>query len=105
VVVGDDMRYTVKGFGSTSLQLDYCTPLDLSDVLFLPRMTRNLLSILALANKGYKVPFSDRKVLARNKNSSVDSAWVFGVQEDKLYRLIVQPIQALINDSISLIKL
>lgn len=33
VVLGDDARYTMKGVGSTSLQLDSGTPLYLSDVL------------------------------------------------------------------------
>jgi hypothetical protein len=48
VVLGDDARYTVKGVGSTSLQLDYGTPLHLSDVLFVPGMRRNLVSISSL---------------------------------------------------------
>jgi hypothetical protein len=65
-------RYTVKGVGSTSLQLDFGTLLHLSDVLFAPGMRRNLVSISALENKGYKVAFSDGKVLAWNKNSSMD---------------------------------
>jgi hypothetical protein len=37
VVLGDDARYTVKGAGATSFQLDSSTPLHLSDVLFVPR--------------------------------------------------------------------
>ena len=92
VILGDDARYTMKGVGSTSLQLDSGTPLHLSDVLFVPRMRRNLVSISALENKGYKVSFSDGKVLAWNKNSCLDYARVIGVQEEKLYKLIVRPV-------------
>jgi hypothetical protein len=105
VVVGDDGRYTVKGFGFTSLQLDSGTPLHLSDALFVPGMRRNLVSISSLENKGYKVAFSDGKVLAWNKNSSMDYARLISVREDILYILIVQLVQALIHDFIILSEL
>jgi hypothetical protein len=78
-VLGDDARYTVKGVGSTSLQLDSVTPLHLSYVLFVPGMRRNLVSIPSLDKKGYKVAFSNGKVLAWDKNSSMDSSRVIGV--------------------------
>jgi hypothetical protein len=100
VVLGDDARYTVKESGAISFQLDFSTPLHLSDVLFVPGMRRNLVSISALQEKGYKVSFSDCKVLARHKNASMGSARVISVQEDNLYRLAVQPVQALVHDSI-----
>ena len=79
VVLGDDARYIVKGVGSTSLQLDSGTPLHLSNVLFVPGMRRNLFSISSLEKKGYKVAFSNGKVLAWNKDFSMDSAQVIGV--------------------------
>ena len=69
----------MKGVGSTSLQLDSSTPLHLSDVLFVPGMRRNLVSISTLENKDYKVAFFDGKVPAWNKNSSMDYAKVIGV--------------------------
>ena len=47
--------------------------LHLSDVLYVPGMKRNLVSISALKDKGYKVAFSDGKVLAWHKNSSMDA--------------------------------
>ena len=64
VVVGDDANYTVKGSGATSLQLETNDTPHLSDVLYVPGMKRNIVSISALEDKGYKVAFSDRKVLA-----------------------------------------
>ena len=95
----------MKGVGSTSLHLDSGTPLHLSDVLFVLGIRRNLVSISSLENKGYKIAFSDGKVLAWNKNSRMDYARVISVREDRLYRLTIRPIQALIHDSISLSKL
>jgi hypothetical protein len=105
VVIGDDARYTVRGVGSTSLQLHFGTPLHLSVVLCVPRMRRNVVSISSSENKGYTISFSYGKVLAWNKKSSMDYAWVISVQEGRLYILIVQPVQALIHDSISLSEL
>ena len=64
VVLGDDVNYAVKGSGATSLQLESNYTLHLSDVLYVPGRKRNLVSISSLEEKGYKVPFSDGKVLA-----------------------------------------
>jgi hypothetical protein len=68
-------------------------------------MRRNLVSISSLEDKGYKVAFSDGKVLAWHKNSSMDSANVIGVREESLYKLTIHRVQALVHDSISLSEL
>ena len=60
----DNARYTVKRSGSTSLQLESDDTLHLNDVLYVPRMKRDIVSISALEDKGYKVILSNRKVLA-----------------------------------------
>ena len=73
VVLGDNARYIVKGVG-TSFQLDSDILLQLSEVLYVPGMKRNLVSVSALEDKGYKVTFSERKVLAWHKNSRMNSA-------------------------------
>jgi hypothetical protein len=72
VVLGDNVRYTVKGVGTSSFQLDSDIPLQLSEVLYVPGMKRNLDSVSALEDKGYKVIFSEGKVLAWHKNSCMD---------------------------------
>jgi hypothetical protein len=64
VVLGDNARYTVKGVGNSSFQLDFDIPLQLSEVLYVLGMKRNLVSVSALEDKGYKVIFSEGKVLA-----------------------------------------
>jgi hypothetical protein len=105
VVFGDNARYTVKGVGSSSFQLDSDIPLQLNEVLYVPGMKRYLVSISSLEDKGYKVIFSKGKFLAWHKNSSMDSARVIGVRENSLYILIVRPVQALLHDTISLSEL
>ena len=64
VVLGDDANYTMKRSGATSLQLESNDTLHISDVLYVLGMKRILVSISALEDKGYKVAFSDGKVLA-----------------------------------------
>jgi hypothetical protein len=68
-------------------------------------MKRNLVSIFALEDKGYKVTFSEGKLLAWHKNSHMNSARVIGVQENNLYRLTVRPVQTLLHDTISFSEL
>ena len=51
VVLGDDARYIVKETRATSFQINSSDTLHLSDVLFVPRMKRNLFSISALVDK------------------------------------------------------
>jgi hypothetical protein len=92
VVLGDNAIYTVKGVGTSSVQLDSDIPLQLSEVLYVPGMKRNLVSVSALEDKGYKVTFSEGKVLAWHKNLHMDSARVIGVRESSLYRLTVRPV-------------
>jgi hypothetical protein len=95
----------VKGVGTSSFQLDYDIPLQLSEVLYVPGMKRNLVFVSTLEDKGYKVTFSEGKFLAWHKNSHMDYAWVIGVRENNLYRLTVRPVQALFQDTISLSEL
>jgi hypothetical protein len=95
----------VKGVGSSSFQLDSDIPLQLSEVLYVPRMKRNLVFVSDLEDKGNKVTFFEGKVLAWHKNPRMDSARVIGVRENSLYRLTVRPVQSLLHDTISLSEL
>ena len=95
----------MKGVGTYTFQLDSDIALKLSEVLYVHGMKMNLVSISALEDKGYKVTFSEEKVLAWHKNSHMDSARVIGVRENSLHRLTVRPVQALLHDTISLSKL
>jgi hypothetical protein len=74
VVLGDNARYNVKGVGTSTCQLDSDIPLQLSEVLYVPGMKRNLVSISALEDKGYKVTFSEGKVLAWHNDSHMNYA-------------------------------
>ena len=53
VVLGDNARYNVKGVGTSTFQLDSNMHIQLREVLYVPGMKRNLISISALEDKGY----------------------------------------------------
>jgi hypothetical protein len=53
--------------------------LQLKEVLYVPRLKRNLVSISALEDKGYMVDFSEGRVLAWKKNSHINYSKVICV--------------------------
>jgi hypothetical protein len=105
VVPRDDARYNVRGVGTSTFQIDSYMELQLKKVLYVPGMKRNLVSISALEEKGYKITFSGGRVLAWHKDSHISSAKVIGIRENILYRLTIKPVQALLHDTISLSEL
>jgi hypothetical protein len=78
-VLGDNVRNNVKWVGTYKFQLESDIPLQLSEVLYVPGMKRNLVVVSSLEDKGYKVTFSEGKILAWHKNSHIDSSQVIGV--------------------------
>ena len=63
VRLGDDYQYPIKGSGESSYKLDSRKSMKMKDVLFVPELKKNLLSILALDEKGMRVTFVDGQVL------------------------------------------
>ena len=72
--LGDDSTYKIEGVGSTSLQLDLGTVLHIDDVLYVPGLKKNRLSVVGLEDKGYRVLFMDKKVLLWAKVSDLNLA-------------------------------
>ena len=72
VELGDDTTYKIEGVGSASLQLDSGTVFHIEDILYVPGLKKNLLSVASLEDKGYKVIFMDRKVLLWVKNEKLN---------------------------------
>ena len=73
VELGDDTTYKIEGVGSTSLQLDLGIVLHIEDILCVPGLKKNLLSIAGLEDKGYMVLFMNKKVLLWVKNEKLSS--------------------------------
>jgi hypothetical protein len=74
VVLGDDAKYNVRVFGTSTFQLDSNMQLKLEEVLYVPGMKRNLVSISDLEDKGYRITFSEGRVLAWHKDSHISSS-------------------------------
>ena len=72
----------------------------MKDVLFVPGLKKNLLSISTLDAKGIRLAFIDGQVPMCPKGKTIDNAIVIGEQDGRLYRLTGQPEQALFHDSV-----
>ena len=59
VSLGDDYQYPIKGIGESSYKLDFGTSMKMKEVLYVPGLKKNLLSISYLDNKWYRVDFID----------------------------------------------
>ena len=98
VKLGDDYQYPIKGIGEASYRLDSDKPMKMKDLLDVPGLKKNLLSISALKEEGFKVAFVDGHILMWPRGKSIDDATIIREQEG-LYKLKSQPEQALVHDT------
>jgi hypothetical protein len=87
VTLGDDYQYPIKGVGESNYKLDSGTPMKMKDVLYVPGLTKNLLSISALDKKGFRVAFIDGEVLMWPKGKTMEEAIVVGKEKGGFYKL------------------
>ena len=84
VKLGVDYQYPIKRSGESSYKLDSGKSIKMTDVLFVPGLKKNLLSISALDAKGTRVAFVDGQVLMWSRGKTMDDAIVIGEQEGGL---------------------
>jgi transposase InsO family protein len=101
VELGDKITYPVEGFGQASVKLKTSNNVHLSNVLYVPGLEKNLVSISCLEDKGNRIAFVDGKVLSWHKDSSIENARVIRSREGNLYRLLEQNEEALIHDEVN----
>jgi hypothetical protein len=70
--LGDDYQYPIKGVGESDYKLDSGTPMKMKDVLYVPGLTKNLLSISALDKKEFRVAFIDGEFLMWPKAKTIE---------------------------------
>ena len=70
----------------------------MKDVLYVPGLKNNLLSISTLDAKRSRVTFVDGQVLMWPRGKTIDNATVIGEQEGGLCKLKEQTEQALVHD-------
>jgi hypothetical protein len=101
VKLGDDYQYPIKGVGEASYKLDSGKPMKMKEVLYVPGLKKNLLSISTLDEKGYRVAFVDGQVLMWPRGKTFDDVVVIGVQEGGLYKLKGRSDSTLIHDTVN----
>ena len=62
IILGDNATYPVKGTGTVTLHLSQGQVLRLQDILYVPDLKKNFVSILAMEDKGFNVVFVNGKV-------------------------------------------
>jgi hypothetical protein len=101
VKLGDKSTYPVEGFGQASTKLKLGNNVHLSNVLYVPSLENNLVSISFLEDKGNIIAFVDGKVLSWHKDYIIENARVIGSREGNMYRLLEQNEEALIHDKVN----
>jgi hypothetical protein len=82
VELGDDAKYAVKGEGTIMFQLESGGSLDAQDVLYVPGLKKNFLSVSAMEDKGFFITFQRGKVLIRLEKASPDTTVVLGLERE-----------------------
>jgi hypothetical protein len=72
----------------------------LSNVLYVPGLEKNLVSISCLEYKGNRIAFVDGKVLSCFRDSNIENVRVIGTREGRLYRLLERNDEALVHDEV-----
>ena len=63
MTLGDYYQYPIKGVRESNYKLNSRNSMKMKDILYIPGLTKNLLSILDLEKKGFRVAFIDGEVL------------------------------------------
>ena len=98
IILGDNATYQVKGTGTVTLHLSQGQVLRLQDVLYVPDLKKNLVSVSAMENKGFNVAFVDGKVRIWKK--SFKEAITIRFRVDTLYQVGGIPLGAMTCDII-----
>lgn len=96
IVLGDNSKVKAARVGAVSFQRESLPLLKVIDVLYVPGLKKNLISVFNLEDKGYEVVFHRGQVLIYPRGSSVAHARPTGVWSGRLYRFMFQPIRALV---------
>jgi hypothetical protein len=83
----NDYQYPIKGVGESNHKLNSWNSLKIKDVLYVPGLTKNLLSISALEKKGFRFAFIDGEVLMWAKGETLNEEIIIRSEENGLYKL------------------
>jgi hypothetical protein len=95
IEMGDDGRYSTTSIGTITFQRELGKPFQLKDVMHVPGLKKNLVSVTMLEEKGYDVVFSDGKSFLRHKTTG--QVKKIGIRVKNLYMLEVDGCVAMIG--------
>jgi hypothetical protein len=98
----DGRRYKAQGVGTVLFQRESGKPLRFANILYVLGLTKNLISVSTLEDKGYEVTFRKGRVFVHPTGSSEKMDRMIGVREEKVYKLQFQPRRALISTTIDM---
>eukprot|EP00253_Pinus_taeda_P032103 PITA_32103 len=87
----------MKGVGNVTLQLNQGHTVHLQEVIYVPDLKKNLVSISAMEDKGFKLAFIDGKVHVWKRNFK--EAFTLGFRVDSLYQVGGNSLGALSCDT------
>eukprot|EP00253_Pinus_taeda_P002410 PITA_02410 len=90
IILGDNATYPVKGVGNVTLQLNQGNTVHLQEVLYVLDLKKNLVSILTMEDKGFKLAFIDGKLRVWKRNFK--EAFTLGFKVDSLYHVGRSPL-------------
>jgi hypothetical protein len=93
IEMGDDGRYSMTDIGTVTFQRESGSPLTLKDVMYVPGLKKNLVSVAMLEDHGYDVIFSKGKAFLHHIASG--QVKQIRVQVKNLYKLDVEDCVAL----------
>ena len=93
IEMGDDGRYSATGIGTISFERESGKPFVLKEVMHVPGLKKNLISVATLEGKGYDVVFSEGKDFLRSK--ATGEAQRIGFRVKNLYQLQVDGCAAM----------
>jgi hypothetical protein len=99
IMLGVDTIVKVVRCDTLSFQGECMPPVVFRDVLYVPWLRRNLISVSSIQDKGIEVSFIGIEVLIHLKGSNVTSDRVVGTREGNLYMLLFQSLHALMSRS------
>ena len=101
VQLGDNYQYPIKGMGEASYKLKSGKFMKMKEVLYVPGLKKNIISISTLDKKWFRVSFVDGEVLMWPKGKIIDDATITGAEEGGLYKLKGHTDSALTVSTIS----
>jgi hypothetical protein len=84
IMLGDKTIFRAVEHGTVSIQRELIPPLVFRDVLYVPRMKKNLISVSSILDRGFEVSFRGTEVLIHPKGSNVTSGRVIGTRDGNL---------------------